>query len=101
MNALPRTIQKLRRTLSGGAVIVVEHSAEAAPASHRSVTTSETGIRENEQIADALVISLAVIVRHELANGCPQRVLAEQNQPVQTGLLDGSHKSLGICVQVW
>jgi hypothetical protein len=70
-----RTIQKLARTLSGGAVIV-KHSAEAAPAPHRSVTTSETATGENKQIADALMISLAMIVRHELLDGCPQRSLA-------------------------
>ena len=67
---------KLARTLSGGAVIVVKHSAEAAPAPHRPFTTSETATGENEQIADALMISLAMIVRHELLDGCPQRGLA-------------------------
>ena len=61
-----RTIQKLVRTLSGGAVIVVKHSAEAASTSDCSVAPGELGIRGNDKVADALMISLAVIVRHEL-----------------------------------
>jgi hypothetical protein len=37
----------------------------------------ETGVGKNEQVADALMISLAVIVRDELSNRCPQRLLSE------------------------
>jgi hypothetical protein len=62
--------------LSGGPVIIIEHSAEAVSASNRSAMIDETGVRENEQVADALMISLAVIVLDELSNGCPRRLLS-------------------------
>ena len=63
--------------MSGGPVIIIEHSAEAASASNRSATIDETGVGEKEQVADALMISLAMIVRDELSNRCPQRLLSE------------------------
>ena len=61
--------------MSGGPVIIIEHSAEAASASNRSAMVGQTRVGENERVADALMIALAVIVRDELPNGCPQRVL--------------------------
>ncbi len=38
--------------------------------------------RSDEQIADALVISLDVIVRNEFANGLSQTFLSEQDHAV-------------------
>ena len=85
---------------SGRPVIVVEHSAEAASTSDRPIAVGETGIRENEQITDALMISLAMIMRDELPNGCAQRALPEQNHPFQTGLLYRTDEAFGVAVQV-
>ena len=53
-------------------VIVVEHSAEAASTSDRSAASGEIGIRENEQIADALMVALTAIMRDEFFHRCPQ-----------------------------
>jgi hypothetical protein len=74
------------RTLSGGPVIVVEQSAETASALDRSAPVRETGIREDEPIANALMISLTVIMRDEFPNCCAKRVFSEQNHPFQTRL---------------
>jgi DDE domain len=57
--------------LSCRPVIVVEHSSEALPASNRPAAICIEAIRHDQQIPDALVVSLAVIVRHELADGFP------------------------------
>jgi hypothetical protein len=47
--ARPRTVQKLAcAELSGGAVIVIKHSAEAASASNESVVMGETAIGNDE-----------------------------------------------------
>jgi hypothetical protein len=44
-----RTVQKLAcAELSGGAVIVIKHSAEAASASNESVVVGETAIGNDE-----------------------------------------------------
>ena len=35
----------------------------------------------------------------EVVNGCPQRLLSEQDRPLQTGFLDGPNESLGVRIQ--
>ena len=55
--------------LSGGSVIVVKHSAEMTLLSNGSMPNGGASPRNDEQIADALVISLGVIVRDEFADG--------------------------------
>ena len=60
----------------------------------------EAAIGNDEPIADALVVSLAMIVRDELPNGCSQCILSEENKPVQTGLLNAADKAFCIAVQV-
>jgi hypothetical protein len=81
-------------------VIVFEHSAEALSASDRSVAMCETAIRNNEQITDALMVPLAMIVDNELPNGLPQRAFSEQNHPLQAGFFDTAHEAFGVAVQV-
>ena len=54
---------------SCGPIIIIEHSAEAASASNWSGALRATEVREDEQITDALMVSLAVIMSNELANG--------------------------------
>jgi len=75
-------------------------AAALASASNRSAAVGEAVIRKDEQIADALVISLAVIVRHEFANGCPRRLLSKQNHPFQAGLPYAADEAFGVAVQV-
>ena len=58
-------------------MIVIEHSTKPAPASDRSVVIDEAALRNDEPVADALVVSLAMIVRDELPNGCPQCSLSK------------------------
>jgi len=57
-------------------------------------------VREDEQIADALVISFAVIMGNEFSHGNPQRPLSEQNHALQAGLLNAADEALGVTVQV-
>ena len=88
------------RTLSGGPVIVVEQAAEAASALDRSAPVGETGIREDEQIANALMISLTVIMCDEFPNRCAKRVFSEQNHPFQTRLLYSANEAFGVAVRM-
>ena len=46
------------------------------------------------------MVSLAVVMSHELSNGDPQRILSEQNHALHTGLLDAADEALGIAIQV-
>ena len=68
--------------VSGDSVIVVKHSAETARASNGPMLSGGESPRNDEQIADALVISLGVIVRDEFADGGSQAFLSEQDRPV-------------------
>jgi hypothetical protein len=95
-------VSKNRKSASSrGPIIIIEHSTEATAASNRCGAISETDLRVNENISDALMVSLAVIVSNELSHGVPQRVLSKQNDSLQTGLLDAADKTFGIAIQVW
>ncbi len=52
----------------------------------------EIGIRENEQVADALMIAFGVIMGREFSNCYPQGVFSEENHSFQTGFLYGAHE---------
>ena len=54
---------------SDRSALVVKHSAKTALASNGSMVKGDASLRNDEPIADALVISLGVIVRDELADG--------------------------------
>jgi hypothetical protein len=54
----------------------------------------------NDQIADSLMVAFYMIVRHELPNGCSQRILSEQDYSFQTGFLNGANETFGVAVQV-
>ena len=84
---LPRSIQKLKRRVHHAARSIIEQSSEAAAASNLPGAISEIDLRKKEHITDALMVSLAVVMRNELPNGDPQRTLSEQNHALQTGYL--------------
>jgi len=67
-------------TSSRGPIIIIEDSAEAAAASNRCGAISETELRENERVTDALMVSFAVIMSNELSNGDPKA------RPLRRGL---------------
>ena len=61
--------------------MVVRQSAETALASNGAMLNGGASPRNDEQNADALVISLGVIVRDEFAGGLSQTFLSEQDHP--------------------
>ena len=42
------------------------------------------------------MIALVVIMGDEVLNGCPQRLLAEEDPALQAGLLEAAYKSLRV-----
>src|SRR5215472_10769031 len=83
-----------------GTVIVVQHAAQALPALDLSRASEVAGFWTDELVSQSLMIALAVIMSNEVLNGCPQRLLAEEDHAIQAGLLDGAHKSLRVGVQI-
>ena len=65
-----------------------------------STVPSVAFIRNDQSVAKTLVVSLAVIMRHEFVNRLPQRVFSEEDHPVQAGLLDGSDKPFRVGIGV-
>ena len=51
-------------------------------------------------MVEPLVIPFVVVVRDELAAGATQRALADQDQALEAGCLDGAREALRVGVQV-
>src|ERR1019366_6384747 len=84
----------------GGAVVVVQHAAQALAALDLTRVAEMAGLWADQLVRQALVIALAVIVGDEILHGCPQRLLPEEDHALQAGLLDAAHKSLRVGVQI-
>jgi len=65
-------------------MVVVQHLAQPLAARDRSTITSRGFIRDDQPVAETLVVSLALTMRHEFANRLP----------------DGSDKSLRMGIQI-
>ena len=55
---------------------------------------------DDQFVRKTLVIAFAVIVGDEAFNGRSQGLLAEADHSIQAGILDASHKSLRVGVQI-
>jgi hypothetical protein len=82
------------------AVVVVQHAAQATPPPDSASRPKVARFRADDLVREALMIPLGVIVLHEVLNGRPQGRLAEEDHPVQAGLLDASDKSFRVRIQI-
>jgi hypothetical protein len=91
----PLPYAKSRTGDSGGdAMIIVQHSAQTFAALHRARVREMNCVRLNQSVVQTLMVPLAVIMSHEVLNGCPQRTFPKEDQPFQAGLLDAAHEAL-------
>jgi hypothetical protein len=80
-------------------MIVIEHSTEAlAPPNWLRWRHQRSW--PHESVFEALVVSLSVIVRHELRDRVPKRVLTEEDHSVQTLGLYGAHEAFRERIQI-
>ena len=84
-----------------GPVIVVQHAAQALTTLDLSRASKVAGFSTDELVPQSLMIALTVIMSNEVLYGCPQRLLAEEDHAIQTGLLDAAHKSFRDSIQIW
>src|SRR5262245_10465608 len=82
------------------AVVVFQHPAQSFPALDNAGAAVRNRIREDQSVAEALMVALCVVMGYEVLNSCPEGFLPKQDQPFQTGLLDAANKSLGMGVQI-
>ena len=57
-------------------------------------------IRQDQPIAETLVVALAMIMHNEFVNRFAQCAFTEENHALQAGFLDAAYKSLRMGVQV-
>ena len=58
-----------------GTVVIVQQAAQPLAAQHGSLMTRWAFIWQDQPVAEALVVSLAMIMQNELANPFAQRIL--------------------------
>ena len=68
-----------RRISRGCAVIIVQHAAQPLAAPDRSMMTIMGFIRDDQPVAETLVVSLEMIMRDEFVNSFTQRALTEED----------------------
>jgi hypothetical protein len=87
--------------LCGVAVIEAEGAAETLLPMHDSLTFPLFRVRDNQPIAESLMISLRMVMREVFAYRGSQGVFAKEDHSVQTVFLVRLDESLGESVQVW
>ena len=93
----PRHPEKISRR---GAVVEVQHAAQALATQHCSMMARLAFIWHDQLVAKTLVVSFAVIMQNELVNRFAQRPLPEEDHALQAGLLDAADESLGVRIQI-
>ena len=81
-------------------MIVAQEPAEPGATADVGVRWSER-LRRNQPIVESLVIPVAVVVSHELAERPAQVGLAEEHEAVQTFFLNRSDEVFRMRVAVW
>ena len=87
---------------SGGfAIVIVEHTSQPLTTLDSSDRFGRCLQRNDQPIAEPLVIALRVIVLNEFADRFAQRVFTKKDHPFQTAFFDRSDKSFRVRVQNW
>jgi hypothetical protein len=78
-----RNVQKEDRRLSSGrAMVIVEHSAETLAPLHRTRRFGDRG-RLQELVCETLMITLSMVVRHQVGNRVLERGPSEEGHSAQ------------------
>lgn len=82
-----------------GTIVVVQHATDPLASTKRSVSS---GPREwlNQLVPDALMVTLDVVVRHELGYRATKMPLPQQDHAIEALLFDRPHEPLRIRVAV-
>jgi len=78
--------------LCGRSIVVVQHAAQPLPPLYRTARSQVTRLGKNDSIGQSLVVSLSMIMRHEILDDHLERCLSKQNHSIQTRFFDAPHK---------
>ena len=70
------------------AVIVPQHSAQPLPTFDRPSDLAAAGFRVDDFVLDPLMVTLGVVVLEILADGIAERLVTEEDHPVQALVLE-------------
>src|SRR5215471_20929234 len=65
-------------------MVVVQHPAQTLTAQHRSASICVRPLRQDQPVAESLVVSLVVIMQNELLDPFAQSLFPEPDHPFQT-----------------
>ncbi len=87
-------------SLRGASVVESEHSAEPLATADLFGGAADFILQIDDLVAEALMISLRMVVAEKLRNSRPQRPLAEKDQSIEALLLQGSEEPFHMGVQI-
>jgi hypothetical protein len=82
-------------------VIVLKESTQSWTTGDWHIAPGLGADGEQQHVSHSLMISFVVVVGHELANGAPQRIFADEDQSVETRFFNGPNEALRVCVEIW
>ena len=86
--------------LCGVAVVIAEQAAQSLTTSHLPVRTADAFFRFEQRVPEPLMVALSVIMMDELSDGTAQRLLTEEDHPLQALALDRQNKPFDVSVQI-
>ena len=84
--------------LRGFAMIIVEQAAQPPATADAAMTTSDAIVRFDQPVTEALMVELFMIMKNELGDGAAQRLLTEEDHPIQA--LDRQNEPFHVSVQI-
>ena len=86
--------------LCGVAVVIAEQAAQSLTTLHLPVGTADAFFRFEQRVPEPLMVALSVIMTDELSDGTAQRLLTEEDHPLQALALDRQNKPFDVSVQI-
>ena len=81
-------------------MVIAEQAAQSLTTSHLPVRTADAFFRFEQRVPKPLMVALSVIMMDELSDGTAQRLLTEEDHPLQALALDRQNKPFDISVQI-
>ena len=81
-------------------MIITEQAAQSLTTSHVPVGTADAFFRFDQRVPEPLTVAFSTIMMDELSDGPAQRLLTEEDRPLQALALDRQHKPFDVSVQI-
>ena len=86
--------------LYGVAVVITEQAAQSLTTPHVAMETADAFFCFEQRVPEPLMVALSMIMMDELSDGPAQRLLTEEDHPIQALALDRQNKPFDVGVQI-